>query len=177
MTNALIIRLAMIDHASALASLGRATFKQAFAHLFQDHGETLETYLEQTFTLNKIAKSLQKPNNKYWLALIDEKPIGYAKLKLGSSHPLCRGRRIGQLQKIYVDSAEIGGGVGRALVKIIEDEARRQLCDRLWLSVHDGNAQARGFYERIGWRDIGQDTFAIGELQLSYRIMVRDLES
>jgi len=177
MANLLIIRPAIGRDASAIASLGRITFEQAFGHLFRCHEETLQNYLKQTFTQKKIANSLKKPNNKYWLSSIDEKPIGYAKLKLRSGHPFCEGWRIGQLQKIYVDTAQIGYGVGKALVKIIEDEARRKLCDRLWLSVHEGNSRARSFYKHVGWRDIGQDKFAIGELRLSYRIMVRDLES
>ena len=177
MTNPLIIRSATGHDASAIASLGQTTFEQAFGYLFRGHEETLHYYLEETFTPKKIAKSLQKPNNKYWLASIDEKPIGYTKLKLRSGHPLCQGRRIGQLQKIYVDTAQIGYGLGKALVKILEDEACRQLCERLWLSVREGNSRARSFYKHIGWLDIGQDKFAIGELQLSYRIMIRDLES
>ena len=101
---ALVVRAAEATDAPVIALLGRVTFEQTFGHLFTDHPDDLAAYLNGTFAVGKIAGSMAKDVNRYWLALDDGLPIGYAKLKYPSRHRLVagEGRGVGQLQKIYV---------------------------------------------------------------------------
>ena len=95
------IRLAKKEDAVAIALLGRTTFTETFGHLFND-SEGLRNYLNSTFSVSKIEQSLNKPNNRYWIALVDKLPVGYAKLKLKSTSEFIKTKNISQLQKIYV---------------------------------------------------------------------------
>ena len=90
------------SEASVVALLGRITFGETFGHLFHDHREDLRTYLDATFDVAKIERSLGKPENTCWLACRNELPAGYAKLKYPSAPPGKPGRDAAQLQKIYV---------------------------------------------------------------------------
>jgi ribosomal protein S18 acetylase RimI-like enzyme len=60
-----------------------------------------------------------------------------------------------EVEQVYVDAARRGSGVAAVLL----DEAERQVAvaghDTAWLAVNPGNARARAFYERRGWRDEG----------------------
>ena len=60
-----------------------------------------------------------------------------------------------EVEQVYVGAAHRGSGVAEVLL----DEAVRQVAaaghDRAWLAVVEGNARARRFYERRGWRDEG----------------------
>lgn len=66
----------------------------------------------------------------------------------------------GELEQLFVDAAARGTGVAREL---LAEGARRLLADghaHPWLAVATGNARARHFYEREGWRDAGLIAYA-----------------
>ncbi len=60
-----------------------------------------------------------------------------------------------ELEQLFVDADARGTGVAKALL----DEGARRLLEagheHPWLAVVAGNARARRFYEREGWRDTG----------------------
>jgi len=75
------------------------------------------------------------------------------------------------VQYLAVPPALKGQGLGRSLMLAAEGEARRLGCIGLWLDTF--SFQARGFYEKLGYRVIGQiDDFPPGEVRffLSKRI-------
>lgn len=75
------------------------------------------------------------------------------------------------VQYLAVPPALKGQGHGRALMLAAEDEARRFGCIGVWLDTF--SFQARGFYEKLGYRLVGQiDDFPPGEARffLSKRI-------
>jgi GNAT superfamily N-acetyltransferase len=59
-----------------------------------------------------------------------------------------------EVEQIYVAKGARGGGVARALLRRAEQVIAARF-DRAWLAVVDGNARARRFYEKSGWRDGG----------------------
>ena len=65
-----------------------------------------------------------------------------------------------EVEQVFVDARHRGSGVAAALL----DEAERQVAAgghaRAWLAVVEGNARARRFYERAGWRDDGLFEYA-----------------
>ncbi len=81
--NPLLIREATVADAAYISLLGRVTFAETFGHHFSDPQDLLD-YHERTFTVSKIRAGLQKRNNVFWLAMVDELPVGYAKLKLAA---------------------------------------------------------------------------------------------
>jgi GNAT superfamily N-acetyltransferase len=68
---------------------------------------------------------------------------------------LCRDgdlSNFGELMAIYVDPAYVGTGVGRLLIAAARVRLRGVGVRQAALWVLDGNARARRFYERDGWR-------------------------
>jgi GNAT superfamily N-acetyltransferase len=60
-----------------------------------------------------------------------------------------------EVEQVYVAEAHRGTGVAAALIDAAEREVRENGHARAWLAVAEGNARARAFYERAGWRDDG----------------------
>ena len=58
----------------------------------------------------------------------------------------------GELLAIYVDPPYTGTGIGRLLMAAARERLRRVGVTKASLWVLDGNAHARRFYERDGWR-------------------------
>jgi ribosomal protein S18 acetylase RimI-like enzyme len=60
-----------------------------------------------------------------------------------------------EAEQVYVSAAHRGKGVADALLAEAERQVRENGHDVAWLAVVSGNARARAFYERMGWRDEG----------------------
>jgi ribosomal protein S18 acetylase RimI-like enzyme len=168
------IRRADAVDTAVVALLGRITFGETFGHLFRDHQDDLRAYLDRTFDVAKIERSLGKPENAYWLAFSAGLPVGYAKLKQPSAPPAMVGQHAAQLQKIYVLHQFLGQRIGRALLGQVMCEAAAK-APLIWLDVLEDNERAVGFYRKHGFAVVGADTYAIGAQSFAFHIMTRAL--
>jgi ribosomal protein S18 acetylase RimI-like enzyme len=60
------------------------------------------------------------------------------------------------VETLAVDPARQGAGVGRRLMAFAETEAARLHLARIHLYTHQAMAPARGFYARLGYREVGE---------------------
>jgi GNAT superfamily N-acetyltransferase len=65
-----------------------------------------------------------------------------------------------EVEQVYVSALHRGTGVADALMREAEQQVRANGHRRAWLAVVAGNARARSFYERAGWRDEGRFDYA-----------------
>jgi GNAT superfamily N-acetyltransferase len=65
-----------------------------------------------------------------------------------------------EVEQVYVDAAHRGTGVAAALLAGAERAVAGAGHDVAWLAVVAGNARARRFYEKCGWRDAGPYDYA-----------------
>ena len=90
-----------------------------------------------------------------------EAPLGFAALT-PPDFPIDFGPETIELRRIYVLATAQGSGLGAALMERAIADARAIGRTRLALGVHPGNARARAFYERHGFRIVGERTFEVG---------------
>ncbi|PRY11973.1 acetyltransferase (GNAT) family protein [Pontibacter ummariensis] len=159
--------------ADLLCYLGSTTFAQTFGYLFD--APTLAQYLAKTFKSAKLRRSLQNPENKYWIAYAEGKAMGYAKLKLGSESSYSKASGQVQLQKIYLLKEYLHKGFGQQLLDLRLREAESKGSDLMWLHVFQENEPAAQFYLRNSFRVLGPASFTIGQQALQYYAMGRDL--
>ncbi|HWD84021.1 MAG TPA: GNAT family N-acetyltransferase [Kribbella sp.] len=60
-----------------------------------------------------------------------------------------------EVEQVYVGGTYRGSGIAGELLAEAERQVRAAGYDEAWLAVATGNARARRFYERSGWRDGG----------------------
>ena len=65
-----------------------------------------------------------------------------------------------EVEQVYVSAAHRGTAVAAALLGEAERQVSANGHRRAWLAVVAGNARARAFYERTGWRDEGPFDYA-----------------
>jgi diamine N-acetyltransferase len=154
------IRRALASDAPAVADLGARTFSDTFAHLYPP--EDLAAFLAEAHAPAKVAAEIADPAMGVWLAERDGAAVGYA--VAGPCHlphpevtPAC-----GELQRIYVDKAAQGEGLGGRLMEIALDWLERDGPRRLWIGVWSGNVGAQRLYERAGFRKVGEYGFKVG---------------
>ena len=66
---------------------------------------------------------------------------------------------LAHLRNLYVDRAQWGSGVARALMEAAVEDATKRGFTALRLFVAEGQARARRFYEREGWQSTGEPFF------------------
>jgi len=67
-----------------------------------------------------------------------------------------------ELSKCYVRAAHHGTGVAAALVEASMSAARVRGAAAMWLGVSQLNQRANRFYEKNGFRIVGEKTFMVG---------------
>jgi len=164
------ILFAKIDHAPGIAYIGRTAFRKAFGLLFNVPSE-LEEYLHYTYCVDKIAASIRKENNLYFLATADGIPAGFAKVKKHSLNEQLDSVFQAELQKLYVLQQYHGIGVGQALMDAVTSFVESFEPECLWLDTLINNDRAIRFYERNGFKKAGRHHFIIGSQTFEYFLM------
>ena len=100
--------------------------------------------------MEQDAKALDKQSR--WLALLDEKPVGFVGL-----HPntLERARHRAEIGPLYVTPNARGRGVAEALITHAMAAGRTLGIWQFELFVNDENAAARRLYARLGFVEAG----------------------
>ncbi len=171
----LTIRKATTADAEIVAMLAQITFDETFGHHFRDRNDLIN-YFNTTFSVAKIRSSIAKENNVFWLAFVDELPIGYAKLKKYSLNTTVEDVNCAQLQKIYLRKDYLNQQIGAPLQQVIFDELIFLNKKSLWLSVLKTNDRAIRFYEKNGFVTVGEHLFWVGKECFDFYILLKSFE-
>ncbi len=164
------IQNAKPSDAEAISRIGRQSFTDAFGSLFVKQND-LQDYLDYTYAVSKIAGSINKSNNAFFLARENGEPVGFAKAKKHSLNEQIKSFAQMELQKIYVLKDHHGSGAGARLLESVLSLAEQLRPDHVWLDVHIGNHRAIRFYEKNGFGITGKHFFTIGSQQFEYHLM------
>lgn len=164
-----IIR-ADVCHTAAIATIGKKSFRTAFGPLFRNKEELFE-YLEKTYDPIKLTRSIKKENNIYFIAFLDEQPIGFTKVKINSLNENIESIAQMELQKIYVLPEYQGCGTGTSLLNQVKYLAKDTCPDYIWLDAYVSNERVIRFYQKNGFQKISKQYFTIGTQTFEYHIM------
>lgn len=170
------IRPATPDDLPALAVLAERTFRQAFGDA--NDPADFEAYAREAFSKDRLAKELADAMNTFVVVPgeIDGELSAYAKVRRASTESCCRGQDPIELERIYVDQARIGRGVGALLMEHCLELAAREGHDSVWLGVWERNERAIAFYRRWGFEVVGEHDFQLGSDLQRDLVMERRIE-
>ncbi|HEX5203294.1 GNAT family N-acetyltransferase [Paractinoplanes rhizophilus] len=81
-----------------------------------------------------------------------------------------------EVEQVYLDAAFRGGGVAGVLLTEAERLVAAHGHGAAWLAVAPGNARARRFYERSGWKDDGDFAYVATGITVPCRRYVKQLD-
>ena len=143
--------------------------RQIWASTFEsklDRG-TIEKVVKACFDDDAIKRQI---GDDAWVFLVageQEGPvIGMLNAKLEHSAII--------VNRLYVDAASQGRGIGSALLKEIKKYFPG--ADRFILEVIDNNDKAIGFYEHRGFKKMGKNIMAIEEVVLNVFVMEKEIK-
>jgi GNAT superfamily N-acetyltransferase len=148
-----VIKRAVASDEAVLAELGRSTFYDTFTGTCTE--KDMEEVLETFYNLKQVAEELQDPEDYYYIAWINDLPVGYVRIKFHRPFPipLLETKNAIELKRLYVVKSYIGKGIGKLLMDFTEDFARTKNYEYLYLSVWEFNERAKKFYQNCGFID------------------------
>ncbi len=155
------IRKATTDDAEALARISRETFDAAFGDLYAE--ADLAAFVRDSYAVEKARRELADPEIGVWLLEADGRAVGYVlagpcKLDNPEVTASCK-----EIHRLYLMPDYQSGGRGARLMEVAMRWLERDRPRRIWLGVFSGNPRAQRFYERLGFRKVGEHTFKVGE--------------
>lgn len=171
------IRPSVEGDEDALALVGSATFLEAFAGAID--GEDILAHCAIQHAPAVYRAWLEDGGTRIWIAETDPgaAPVGYVVLT-APALPMADLRRDDlEIKRIYVLHRFQRGGVGKRLLTHAAAHARQQGCRRLLLGVNAHNDQAIGFYERSGFRAVGERRFRVGSKEHDDLIMGLNIQN
>lgn len=107
----------------------------------------------------EIARLLERPDPRWpqeaLLAELGGRVVGLAEVSVRPYAEGCATRGVGYLEGWYVDPAQRGKGVGRALVRAAEGWARAQGCSELASDSDPANELSLRAHAACGFEDVG----------------------
>jgi ribosomal protein S18 acetylase RimI-like enzyme len=169
------IRRATEADATLLSRLARRLFEETFGPM--NDPADMRAYVSNAFSVEAERAALRDADCGVWIVEdATSSALGYAMMRRGSTAGSVVSKRPAELERIYVDRGLHGLGVGDALMRTCVEHARGWHCDVLWLGVWEHNPRAIAFYQKAGFRVVGQQSFHLGsDLQQDF-VMARPLD-
>ena len=166
------IRRADSTDANLLAALGGTTNYETYFET--DDPEDLAKYIADYFNPQAIKAELEDENSTFFIAEINGKAVGYAKLREGKPAECVKDENIVELARLYVLEKMTRHGVGKILMQKCFDEAKSKNFDSLWLAVFNLNSRAFEFYQKLNFKQVGETGFYYGEKRFTCYVMKID---
>jgi ribosomal protein S18 acetylase RimI-like enzyme len=157
----LSIRQADISDTNIICALGVTTFYEAYFE--QDDSGDLANYVLESFSRAQIEAELNDTNSTFFIAELNGRAVGYAKLRESSTVDCLKNENAIELHRIYILERAKGRGVGGELLNRCFETARAKGYETIWLGVWEENSAAQKFYEKLGFMKVGELEFPYGE--------------
>lgn len=155
---------------SALHSISRKTFTEAFAHL--NNPGDMKAYLADHLTIESLGAELDHPNSEFYFVMEDNEPIAYFKINTGPAQTELREDDGLEIERIYVLPNHQGKKLGNRIMRKCIELARQYGKTYVWLGVWEKNVNAIRFYESNGFVQFDKHNFQLGD-ELQTDVMMK----
>ncbi len=135
-----------------LAEVAAAAYIDHYRHLWHDGGEW---YLKRSFSIEQLGGEIAGDANRFYFARWNGENVGFLKTRTDRSLPMFDAAEAFEIERIYLKASAQGKGIGRALIDLSVDEARKLGRSIVWLKVMDSSTDAIAFYEKLGFEKCG----------------------
>lgn len=148
------IRRAQINDLQKLSEIAKNSFP--FACPPDSDKSELDKYVSTKLDTGFFQKTYQETANSLWVAENDSQIVGFCLLNIINMSNA-------EISKIYVLPEHHGSGVATMLIESAIRVAKSQNIKIIVLSVFSGNAKAKKFYKKFGFKFAEHANFQMGK--------------
>ncbi len=160
----MIIKFATIADAPLLSLLSETTFRETYWGT--DTDENILSHIANSFNIPKITEEITAVNLNHYLIVENElnQAVGYARMRYHQDLKpnYLPSKKALEIARIYVLKEFQGQKIGQLLMEYIENFAKQEDFDTIWLCVWKENLDGMRFYQRHGLEIIGEYMFKLG---------------
>ena len=138
--------------AAFLSQVAIKAYADHYLDLWYDGGKW---YMEKYFSTEKLTEELNDQNSRFFLAFINDSPAGFLKLNISAALEGFEEKRGLELERIYLNKAAAGQGIGRRLFELTCKIAIENNKDFVWLKAMDTSEGPIAFYTKMGFTVTG----------------------
>jgi GNAT superfamily N-acetyltransferase len=118
-----------------------------------DLRDVFDAYIQRALAeeIDRIPAYYSEHAGSFWVAIKDDKVVGMFGLEATSDGAI-------ELRRMYVDPAARRQGTGWQMLRLAEDECRRQGISRLTLSTSEIQGAALALHKEAGYRLLREET-------------------
>ncbi|EOI02663.1 hypothetical protein UAY_00910 [Enterococcus moraviensis ATCC BAA-383] len=162
-----------LNELAELKALSIKTFTDTFAK--DNTPEDLKEYLDQAYTEEKLTSELQNKQSEFYFIYSDDLLAGYLKLNVNDAQTETIEEDTLEIERIYIDSGFKRLGLGKMLYNKAIERAKALNKTAIWLGVWERNFSAMKFYHKMGFTQVGEHSFYMGEDEQTDLIMKMEL--
>lgn len=167
------LRAASPSDTVTIAALSVQVFLDTYAT--QGVGPDLAREAFTEYSAEAFARRLDEPDRAFILAEAGAGLLGYAEVLLLPLIAPAAQWSGAELVRLYVQPAAQRLGIGRALLENTAQAVLAANIPAVWLTVWDGNDNARAFYARMGYADVGATTYSLQGHTYANRVFAKQL--
>ncbi len=169
------IRHGEASDATALTAFARMTFVETYAGL--NSPVDTDRHLDEFYFEDRQRQELINPDMLTLLVHVNCELVGFAQLEKGPVPECIEADGAVGLKRYYVKDSWHGKGIARPLLSAVVDEARSMNATHLWLTVWKQNPRAIAYYRKVGFAQVGSNTFMVGADPQDDSVMSLELRS
>lgn len=167
------IRKADERDAKLLAALGAVTFYEAYFETDDPHD--IADYIAKTYSLDRIKSEIKDKNSTFYIAEVEGKAVGFAKLRENSKPDCLKDENTIELHRIYLVERFWRKGIGRKLINKCIIVAKQKGYESLWLGTWEANLKAQKFYKNLNFTEAGEHQYYYGDYLATNLVFKIDL--
>lgn len=167
------LRPAASGDATTLSALSIQVFLDTYATEGVRPDLAQEAFTE--YSVAAFARRLADSARRFIVAEMGTGLVGFAEIVTVEGTAPVGNVSGARLERLYVQPGAQGSGVGKALIERAERLAAQGPSRAIWLIAWERNERALGFYARLGYRDLGADTYTFQDQAYGTRVLAKDL--
>jgi diamine N-acetyltransferase len=134
----------------------------------------MKEYMDRAFDPQRLLAELMNPLSEFYFILVGDKVAGFLKINQSEAQSDLHDDDSLEIERIYVDAAFQGKGLGAKLIEKSIERARNLHLHYIWLGVWEKNKDAIRFYERHGFVAFSSHDFRMGDEMQTDILMKRE---
>ncbi|MCR6847725.1 GNAT family N-acetyltransferase [Bacillus sp. IBL03825] len=168
------IKKCTLEDLHKLQEISYETFDETFKH--QNSPENMNAYLEKALNLKQLEKELANLSSQFYFMYFNNEVAGYVKVNTNDAQSEEMGDESLEIERIYIKSTFQKHGLGKHLLNRAIEIAIEHNKKKIWLGVWEKNENAIAFYKKMGFVQVGADSFYMGDEEQIDFIMTKTLK-